>query len=576
MNTQTSAPSAPIENLAIGTVIDVDGGSFVAELSPKLSELTRVYAGEVYPIGQFGSIVRIHFGTKLIYGMVTRLRMKAEFQAERGIAPTALADERIIEADLFGEGYYDYDHKEGKEKLVFERGVSNYPLPQQNVYLTPTSELQAIYSTGERAGINLGKHVGGGNAECFADLNELVGKHTAILGATGTGKSGATAAVIHSILSKRDAKQGWTPQIVILDPHGEYSSAFSGAKVISTDDNSMSLPFWLLDFQESINLFIGKTEHEATSQTNIVKNALLQARQAGGKAIGLTVADLITVDSPVPYKLPGFKKFIEDSMPTQPSKQDSHRSILSKIETLERDARLKFMMADWDGEEDPLPKIIQNLIEESRRPCIIDLSGVPNEIAGIASAMIARTLFNFKVRQTQERRQNSPMLLVCEEAHRYVPNTGEAQYEAARNAIQRIAKEGRKYGIGLFLISQRPGEVDATVLSQCNSWIVLRITNSGDKDRVRGILPDSMSGMTNMLSGLRRQEALFVGQATTLPSRIRIRDLSPEHLPRSNDIDFDKGWQNPGIDAAEVQDVIKIWRYQGRDDSGQGNPGTQF
>ena len=156
------------------------------------------------------------------------------------------------------------------------------------------------------------------------------------------------------------------------------------------------------------------------------------------------------------------------------------------------------------------------------------------------------------------------MLLVCEEAHRYVPNSGEAQYEAAQESIRRIAKEGRKYGVGLFLVSQRPSEVESTVLSQCNSWIVLRITNESDRSHVRGILPDSLEGLTKMLSGLRRQEAIFVGQAATLPSRIMIRDLSDDELPSSRDIDFDIGWQSKRMTNAQLDHIAERWRYQRR------------
>jgi DNA helicase HerA-like ATPase len=164
--------------------------------------------------------------------------------------------------------------------------------------------------------------------------------------------------------------------------------------------------------------------------------------------------------------------------------------------------------------------------------------------------------------QTPEERAQDPVLLVCEEAHRYVPNRGEAQYEAAQEAIRRIAKEGRKYGVGLLLVSQRPSEVEATVLSQCNSWIVLRVTNDADREHVKAILPDSMAGLTKMLSGLRRQEAIFVGQAATLPSRIMLRTLSPDQLPKSNDVDFDKGWQQPVMSDDELKAVANRWRYQ--------------
>jgi len=565
MSMSTRNPNEPIENLAIGQIIEVDGSRLVAELNPTLSELSRVYAGETYPIGQFGSIIRIHFGRRLVYALVGRLRMKSEFQAERGLVPASSSDERIVEADLFGEGEWVHGAS-GEWELRFERGVSTYPLPQQTVYLTPKAELRFIYGKAKGAVVQLGQHVGSGGTPCLADLNELLGKHTAVLGSTGAGKSGTIAAIIHSILERGDKNsyEKWKPRIIILDPHGEYGTAFADHTKLSSDDGTLSLPYWLLNFQETVALLIGKTEFVATSQANIVKSALMAAREEGAQQLGLD-ANSITVDSPVPYKLSTLKAKIDADKPPQASKQDSHNSILQKLEVLMTDARLRFMMAEWnDGGNDPFPVVIKQLTGDGPQPRIVDLSGVPNEVAGVSSAVIARTLFNLKIWQTQPERESDPVLLVCEEAHRYVPNRGEAQYEAAQEAIRRIAKEGRKYGVGLLLVSQRPSEVEATVLSQCNSWIVLRITNDADREHVRSILPDSMSGLTKMLSGLRRQEAIFVGQAAMLPSRILIRDLKPEQLPKSNDIDFDKGWQNDATPDAEIQEVVNRWRYQRR------------
>ena len=248
-----------------------------------------------------------------------------------------------------------------------------------------------------------------------------------------------------------------------------------------------------------------------------------------------------------------------------PVDRSPHNSILQKLDVLRADGRLKFLMSDWQKTAgDEFSTIIGQIVGDSAPPRVIDLSGVPNEVAGVASAVIARTLFNLKVWQTEEERIADPVLLVCEEAHRYVPNSGEAQYEAAQESIRRIAKEGRKYGVGLFLVSQRPGEVESTVLSQCNSWIVLRITNESDRSYVRGILPDSLEGLTKMLSGLRRQEAIFVGQAATLPSRIMIRDLSDDELPSSGDVDFDIGWQSDAMPDKQLAKVAQRWRYQRR------------
>lgn len=566
MSTESYNPNDPLENLAIGTIIEVDGAHIVAELKPGITELSRVYAGDTYPIGQFGSIVKIHFGRRIIFAFVGRLRMKAEFELERGIAPQAASDERVIEADLFGEGEWVQGTTPANWELKFDRGVATYPLPQQTVYLTPKRELRFIYGHGKGPSVHLGEHVGTGGTKCYAEMNELLGKHTAILGSTGAGKSGTVSAVLHSLL-ERGAVEGlanWKPRIIVLDPHNEYSAAFPKHRKLSTDDGSLILPYWLLNFSETVGLLLGKSGSSASAQANIVKTALLQARTNGAEILNLDVSK-VTVDSPIPYKLAELRAKIEADKPTQASKQDSHNSILEKLDLLIRDARLLFMMKEWDGSaDDPFPLILTQLVGDGDQPRIVDLSGVPNEVAGVSSAVIARTLFNLKVWQTAEERKNDPVLLVCEEAHRYVPNRGEAQYEAAQDAIRRIAKEGRKYGIGLLLVSQRPSEVDATVLSQCNSWIILRITNDADREHVRAILPDSMTGLTKMLSGLRRREAIFVGQAAVLPSRILIRSLAPEQLPNSNDIDFDTGWQSPAMTPGMLQNVAKRWRYQTR------------
>lgn len=553
----------PIENLAIGKIIEVDGSRIIAELDPEISELSRVYAGEAYPIGQFGSIIRIHFGKRLIYALVGRLRMKAEYEVERGANTTTSSDERVIEADLFGEGEWSIDDQ-GNPKLDFERGVATYPLPQQTVYITPKAELRSIFSESKGAVIKLGEHVGSGGAPCYAEMNELLGKHTAILGSTGSGKSGTVAAIVHSLLERgRDQKyEKWNPRIVILDPHNEYGVAFPAHSRLSSDDGTLKLPYWLMNFQETIALLIGKTEFVATSQANIVKTALLQARREAAAIMAID-SERITVDSPVPFRLSTLRNKVEADKPSQASKQDTHNSILQKLDVLENDARLRFMMAEWDGAtEDPFPGVVTQLLGNDKQPRIVDLSGVPNEVAGISSSVVARILFSLKVWQTQQERENDPVLLVCEEAHRYVPNRGEAQYEAAQEAIRRIAKEGRKYGIGLMLVSQRPSEVEATVLSQCNSWVVMRITNDADREHVRSILPDSMSGLTKMLSGLRRREAIFVGQAASLPSRIMMRSLTPEQLPRSSDVDYDKGWQSLAMTREQLSEVVNRWRYQ--------------
>jgi len=589
MTRKIKQPGDPIKNLEIGTLIEVDGTHIVAELDAQIAELSRVYGGVIYPIGQFGSIVRIHYGHTLIYGYVSRLRMKSEYQQEKGLVTDANPTARVVEADLFGEGewIHEGDTESGKWRLKFERGVSTFPLPQQKIYLTPRSELKYVFGEGGSAAIEIGEHVGSGGTPAYADMNELLGKHTAILGSTGAGKSGAVAAILHAILNREKIMgyQKWNPRIVILDPHNEYGVAFPGHKRLSTDENSLFLPYWLLNLDETIALLVGKTEFAATSQSNIIKNALLKVREKTAKNIlGFSSSD-ITVDSPIPYKLgdpsnldefgkvndvlydEGLVGAINVQRPNDRNKSHhvDFNKVLKKLQSLMKDSRLQFLMKPWDGTTDTFADVIGQFFSSDEKIRIVDLSGIPNEIAGTTSAAIARTLFSVKLWQTIPERQNSPMLLVCEEAHRYVPDRGEAQYATAQDAIRRLAKEGRKYGIGLMLVSQRPSEVETTVLSQCNSWVVLRVTNDTDRAHVRSILPDSLSGLTKILSGLRRREAIFVGQATLLPSRIMIRFLEDNQLPRSQDIDFNKGWQNDTLENKLLTEIGNRWRRQQRD-----------
>lgn len=556
-----SNPSQPIENLSIGSIIEVDGVNIVAELDKSVKDLTRIFEGNTYYIGQFGSIIKIHFGRRILYGYVSRLRMKSEIMDIN--VPTDNIDARIIEFSLFGEG--EWHNQGGDWKMKFERGISNFPLPLQKVYLTPTSELKQIFTSAEEAEnlIKIGTYSGTGGTICLADLNELLGKHSAILGSTGSGKSGAVTVLLKSIIDKKKDFETWHPRIVILDPHNEYTTAFKGnCSSFSTDNGSLKLPYWLLSLEELCDLLLGKAEFTATTQKNIVKKALLECRKKSAVTFGID-EDKITIDSPIPFKISEFKDLIDqDRIKLTDSKQDSYKSLLNKLDSLNDDARYNFLMEDWTSGKDDVTEVIKQFISNDTSIHIIDLSGIPNEVAGIISSVIARTLFNFKVWETADERENNPILLVCEEAHRYVPNRGEAQYQAAKEAIKRIAKEGRKYGLSLMLVSQRPSELESTVLSQANSWIVLRLTNETDREYVKGILPDSLTGLTKNLSGLRKREAIFVGLAALIPSKILLNFLNKDERPKSNDINFIEGWKKKVYEDEQIVKIINRWRLQ--------------
>ena len=240
------------------------------------------------------------------------------------------------------------------------------------------------------------------------------------------------------------------------------------------------------------------------------------------------------------------------------------KSILDKLAVLRRDPRIRFLMTEWSDISPTLGQIVGQLVgaisDENGNSLdirIIDISGLPNEVAGPLAAMLARLLFQYKLYQNTPERERDPVLLVCEEAHRYVPDRGEAEYAAAQSAIRRVAREGRKYGIGLMLVSQRPADVEGTVISQCGTWLVLRLTNSADQQHVARFLPDGLTGMTKALPNLAQQEAIFVGEGAALPARIRIRDLTSDQLPKSETAKFANGWSMECLSEEEIDIVAQ-------------------
>ena len=239
------------------------------------------------------------------------------------------------------------------------------------------------------------------------------------------------------------------------------------------------------------------------------------------------------------------------------------KSILDKLAILRRDPRINFLMANWDADAPTLSEVLTQFISnpqtgdnKKKDIRILDISGLPNEVAGPLAGMLARLLFQYKLYQTSDERKKDPILLVCEEAHRYVPDRGEAEYATAQIAIRRIAREGRKYGLSLMLVSQRPADVESTVISQCGTWLVLRLTNQADQQHVARFLPVGLSGMTKVLPNLAQQEAIFVGEGASLPARVRIRNLTSHQLPRSQSAKFAEGWSSLGVSGAELEAIV--------------------
>ncbi|MHC1623378.1 MAG: ATP-binding protein [Candidatus Methanospirareceae archaeon] len=608
-----------INDLKIGHIVEVSGTTIKVELSGNVTELTRTHEGRVYPIGQIGSIVKVHFGRRIVFGFVTLLRMRSEELLEIAKPIPSDADQRLMEVELFAEGVWNA----AERKLRFVRGVTTYPLPRQGVFLLTRQEAVNLYSAAEgQQGsevynplVPFAHYIGADNALCRANIDKMFGMHCAVLGSTGSGKSGAVAAILHSVLNhKASGDMACKPRIVIIDPHGEYGHAFRERAVVfraydpigteESEGTPIQLPYWLMSADEFRRLVIGKTEEEATSQNNIIYKALTHARMVAADLVdpaptsydvpaptdglapdeprpkeGVTQEKIIGFDRDKPHQF-SLQEFynhivylqaarekkgasvLEQITPTDFSKK--FKSILDKLAVLRRDPRIKFLMEEWSDSSPSLAKIVGQLIGvqntengKSLDIRIIDISGLPNEVAGPLTAMLARLLFQYKLYQSRSERERDPVLLVCEEAHRYVPDHGEAEYAVAQSAIRRIAREGRKYGIGLMLVSQRPADVEGTVISQCGTWLVLRLTNSADQQHVARFLPDGLLGMTKALPNLAQQEAIFVGEGAALPARIRIRDLTIDQLPKSETAKFAHGWSTERLSEDEINVVTQ-------------------
>lgn len=618
-----------VPELRIGSVVEVSGTSVRVELDGNPSELTRVYQGHVYSVGQIASLIKIHQGRQVLLARVKRLRMRSELADEdpEDIVPE---DSRILEADLFGEGNWT----PSSGRFNFNRGIQNYPLPGQDAYLTTREELREIYAGAQRVQadgleeeerlIDFGTYFGTESAPCKLDADKLFAQHSAVVGATGSGKSATVAALLNGLLEweTRDESEELRPRVVLIDPHGEYADAFGNRAIVyqaydshaATDDSDahqLRLPIWVMGGEELRSIIIGKTEHAATSEDNIVRKALRHARLSFKGWIDTAqdwedeevtkpedtdhpaeprieddkYKDRIrdyNPDTPDPFSLDEFENHIyleqalqrggrgtpkEWKRKSSGSHTRSIQSVLDKLRTLRADPRLRFLMSGREPEDEGA-ELEDILLQFTGTPegtdgadiRIIDLSGLPNEVAGPLTATVARLLFRYKTWQTREERRRDPILFACEEAHRYVPNKPEAEFKAAQSAIRRLAKEGRKYGIGVMLISQRPADVEETVLSQCNSWVVMRLTNPTDQDFVRRFVPDTFAGLTDLLPVLGRREALVLGTAAAMPARVQVRLLESDQLPDSHDVSFLEGWSRPPMEKEDIRDIIARWK----------------
>lgn len=540
------AEAAPLQDdgaplVAVGTIHEVAGHNSHAQLSLKVLQEYAQSSDSILKISaQLGTPVKIPTADGWLLAQVRSHRPSA----------TGNPDALLAGIDFIGEAIAD---PETGILKGFRRGITRYPLPGVPVYPATRQDLEAIYSPPKAKSVTIGRVYPTRDLPAKLNVDAMLGKHFALVGSTGTGKSTATALILHRICDA--APEG---HIVMVDPHGEYAAAFKDTGTVFNTGN-LQLPYWLMNFAEHCEVFLTSSGDEWQEDADILARCLLGARSKNRLAATL---GKITVNSPVPYLLSDLTGLLQDEAGKLDKATTSapYLRIKAKIDELKSDPRYQFMFSGMlvgDTMAGFIRKIFR-LPAEGKPISIIDVSGIPSDITATVVALLARLVFDFAVWGRDEEKR--PVLFVCEEAHRYVPNERFNEDTAARQILSRIAKEGRKYGISLGLVTQRPSDLSEAVLSQCGTIISMRLNNEQDQAFVRAAMPESARGFLDVIPGLRNRECVVSGEGVAMAMRVNFDNLEEERRPSSDDLSYMALWSQPVHEPDLVERVIGHWR----------------
>lgn len=607
----------------LGSVEDVNGSSISVKLADSTPAGLLFVHGEAYRVGQVGGFVRIPSGYVDLYGVIS--------QVGAGAAPgppelATLFGNRWLRVELVGQG---------RRGTKFERGIAQYPSIGDSVHVVTESDLKTVYAPEDDDGyVAVGRVASAESIRAYLDINKLVTRHSAVVGSTGSGKSNAVANLLGAV---SDRSRFQSARVVLFDLHGEYANAFGEqARVFrvgadpTLGERELYIPFWALTAEEFISMAMGSVTGTALVllQEKLLSNK--RTSKPGGALHGLP--DLaVTVDTPLPFSVyqlwhdlyslhsathtvsknqnqtEATRAYLEDGVPPVKAVGDSEQLLrpkfrpitteagaekiygglygelprphLDSLESKLRDPRMQFLFrpGPWSPDTDgttaaDLDALLESWVGADIPISVFDLSGIPTAVVDDLIGAVLRILYDaiFWGRMKQEGGIQRPLLVVLEEAHVYLSPQSKSRAAAA---ARRIAKEGRKYGVGLMLVSQRPSEVDSTILSQCGTVISLRLTNDSDRSQVTSCASDNLKGLFSMLPVLRTGEALIVGEAVNMPIRAII-DRPPEgRRPESDDplIVVPKGedgervrsggWTE-SVQSENYKPLIEAWRKQ--------------
>jgi len=538
-------PAAPPIRLA--HIVSVSGSHAVAIL-----ERQDAVANEARV--QIGALIKIITPGSAVMGVVSAI--SAPMPAAEGERQSL----GLVEINLAGEIVPDHNRR-----LTFRRGVSNLPSLGDAVMLADKHDLTRVYAPPQAASIQIGTLFQDPTVPARLLVDDLLAKHFLVVGSTGSGKSSAVTCILQRLLSEHSHAH-----MLILDIHNEYSAAFGGLVEPINLDN-FSLPFWMLDFTEMVAALVSRDAHY-DAEVEILADAVVHAKKrysesATARSGALRKSEsqmVITVDTPTPFRMSDIMSWLDEQLGRLERTQFllPYRRLKARIESLATDQRYNFMFGSLSV-QDTMGDVLARLFRvpaEGRPISVIDLSTVPPEILDVVISVISRLAFDLAVWS----KGGLPMLLVCEEAHRYAP-VDDSKFMPTRQALSRIAKEGRKYGLSLCLVTQRPCELDATILSQCGTAVVLRLSSERDQDVIRGSTYEGMIDLVDFLPLLGDREAIVLGQGVSMPMRVRFDDLGKRGVPRNMHVGFSKSWKSPNLDREGLDELVGRWRRAGRE-----------
>jgi len=535
------SPTSGTEAVYLGRVVCVQGSQVVAALSVE-GEQGRQFLRK-------GAMVKLMPNGACIFGMISGLSIPSPSVA----APEGSEELYLAEIELVGEL--------APASREYHRGVTLHPALGELIFAATQDDMIKVYAREGRGYVRVG-HLHQINQPAVVSVDRLLGKHFAVLGTTGAGKSCAVSVLLHAILDHHaDA------HVLMLDPHGEYAAAF-GDKAELINTHTLELPFWLLSADELSDVLVGgATQAEGLGDAlALLRDFIQTARRSHFRTThpdAPTDAHIV-VDTPSPYSIRELYRLIDEhigkldkSQPVGPI-----RWLKSRLDTLRSDSRFAFMFGGISV-KDNMAAILGRLfrIPSDGRPItIIDLSGIPTEVLNAVVSVVCRMSFDFGLWS----KGTMPILLVCEEAHRYVPADPHAGFEPTKQALARIAKEGRKYAVSLAIVSQRPSDIDPTILSQCNSVFAFRLTNETDQSIVGSMVKDSSFGLLDFLPILGNGEAIVAGEAVPVPQRMSFDMPDESRRPHSSTASFSRAWSGESTDAPSLSEVVDRWRKAGR------------